>query len=167
MQAWQNRTAFRFDTLLLTLLAGVSLLIVRAEVAANSTAMALRAVCEMLLVVAISILLRRYAQSRQQARHRVVFAGAVAGCYPFIAEFLLRLSIGGSEPLELAMLTSMFMVAVVLSAFSSLPRLGGVAILLSAFLVLFTSTIGQRNLVAVRILAGVFGVCGLWWLMGS
>lgn len=127
--------------------------------------MAVRAVCELLVIVALSFVLCRKAKSLSQARGFATFVISAAIVYPFAAELGMRQFFGGSEPLEMLMLTSLQLMAVVLAVFSQAPRFGGSAVLLSSFLLLFATTInsGRTNL----LLAGVYGVLVLWWLMGA
>lgn len=155
----------RLDTLLLVLLAGASLAASRAGTAMHPTTMAIRAGCELTVVVAVAMWLRRAATTPRQAKGFVSLAVGAASSYPFLVEWISRRITGGSEPLEMVMLNSVLLAAVVLAVFSHLARLAGTAVLLSSFLVLFATTIaGDR---ASRILIGVYGALGLWWLMGS
>jgi len=167
MQAWLNNKMPRFDTLVLTLLAGVTVLIVRVQAASSPMLMSIRATAELLLVAVAALFVRSRVRNRQQAVYAVMALAAVAVLYPYAAELVLRIGVGGSEPLELLMLASMLLAATVLAAFCELPRLGGTAVLLSSFLILFTVVMGGRNQLLLQALAGLFGVFALWWLMGA
>ena len=94
-----------------------------------------------------------------------LFAVGVAAIYPFVVEFALRQFDAGSEPLEVLLLTSLQLAAIVLALFSHLPRLGGTTVLLSSFLLLFATTMASNALTLG--LAGIYGAMGLWWLMGA
>jgi len=165
MTAWRNNAAPRGDALLLALLAGATLTLARTEAAWNPTSMAIRACCELVGTIAFSMVLCRRAKSISQARGFTAICIVAAIVYPFAAEFVLRRFIGGSEPFELLMLTSLQLTAVVSAVFSQLPRLGGRAVLLSSFLLLFTTTIASNR--ATLVMAGIYGVLVLWWLMGT
>ncbi len=167
MQAWPSNKVPRFDTLVLALLAGVTVVLVRAQSNASPTVLTIRATVEIILLTAFAVTTRYRVQSRQQALRVVVVLTTVGVLYPFAAEFVLRLFMGGSEPLELLMLSSMLAAAIVLATFSVLPRLGGTAVLLCSFLMLFTVVMGGSYVLLMQALAGVFGVCALWWLMGA
>lgn len=155
----------RLDTLLLVLIAGVALIMVRADAAWNPASMAVRAVSELTMVVVVALVLRRRARSLPMAGGLVAIAVCGVGLYPFLAEFALRQFAGGSEPPELLMLTSLQLASVVLAVFSCVPRLGGSAVLLSSFLLLFVTTMSSTR--SLLVLAGVYGVMALWWLMGA
>jgi len=162
---WQRNAAPRFDALLLVFIAGAALTVARAGAAWNPTWMAVRAVCELAMIVALSLVLRRRARSLTQAHGFVAIIACAAVVYPFAAEFVLRWFAGGSEPLELLMLTSLQLTAVTLAVFCHLPRLGGSAVLLSSFLLLFVTTMSSNR--TTLVLGGLYGVLVLWWLMGA
>ena len=155
----------RYDTLLLVLIAGAALTVARASAAWSPTPMAVRAICELTVIVVVSLVLRRRAKSLPQAQGFAAIAVCAAVVYPFAAELAMRWFAGGSEPLEILMLTSLQLTAVALAVFCQIPRLGGSAVLLSSFLLLFATTItsGRTGLV----LGGIYGVLVLWWLMGA
>jgi len=155
----------RCDTLLLVLLAGATLTVARANAAWSPTSMAIRAVCELLITVAAALVLRRRSATLPQARCFVTLAVSAAVVYPLAAELAMRWFAEGSEPLEMQLLTGLLLVAVVLAVFSQAPRMGGMAVLLSSFLLLFATTMTNDRLSLV--LAGVYGMLGLWWLMGA
>lgn len=155
----------RFGTLLLVLIAGAALTVARANAAWNPTPMAVRAGCELLVTVALSLVLRRRASSLSQAKGFAAIAVCAAVMYPFAAEFALRQFSGGSEPFEMLLLTGLQLTAVQLAVFCHVPRLGGSAVLLSSFLLLFATTMTSHRMSLV--LAGSYGVLVLWWLMGA
>ena len=161
---WHKGSA-RFDTLLLTLLAGATLTVARSITAWNPTVIVIRAICELLVAVVVSLWLLRLAHTPRQAKRFLAIAVGSTIVYPFAIELALRQFFGGSEPFELLLLTSLQLSAVVFAVFSRLPRLGGTAVLLSSFQLLFATTIASRPLTYV--LAGVYGALGLWWLMGA
>lgn len=155
----------RFDTLILPLMAGATLTIARANAAWSPALIVIRAICELLVAVAGSLLLLRLAHTIPQEKRALAIALGASAVYPFVAEFAMRQFAYGSEPLELLLLTSLQLSAVVLAVFSHLPRLGGTAVLLSSFLLLFATTIASSPMTLA--LAGVYGALGLWWLMGA
>ena len=69
--------------------------------------MAVRAVSELMVTVALSVVLLRRARSLLQAQRVAAIAVCAAVVYPFAAEFAMRQFAGGSEPLEILMLTSL------------------------------------------------------------
>ncbi len=157
----------RFDTLLLALLAGATLTVARANAAWNPTPMAIRAVCELLVTVAGSLILRRLGHTLPQVKCFVAIAVSAVVVFPFAIELAMRQFAGGSEPFEMLQLTALQLSAVVLAVFSHVPRLSGTAVLLSSFSLLFATTIASTPTPLTRMLAGVYGALGLWWLMGA
>ena len=165
MTAWRSNALPRMDTLLLVLLASAALTVVRPNASWTPALMAVRAAIEVAVAIGLSLLLRRRARSLSQARGFAVIAVFVAVVYPFVADHIMRRFSGGSEPLEILVLTSLQLTAVVLAVFCHLPRLGGSAVLLSSFLLLFVTSMAS-NLVTL-VLASIYGMLALWWLMGA
>lgn len=165
MTAWPSRVTTRFDTLLLVLMASAALTVVRASAAWSPTPLAVRAACELMATIAVSLALCFRAGSHAHAKRFAAIAICAAIIYPFPAEFVLRQFAGGSEPLELLMLSSLQLTAVVLAVFSQLPQLGSYAVLLSSFLLLFATTMKSNRITLV--LAAIHGMLVLWWLMGA
>ena len=112
------------------------------------------------MTVCLSFVLRRWARSLPQAGGLVAIGILVVVVYPFGTELLVRQFAGGSEPLELLLLTSVQLAAVVLAMFWGVPRLGGSAVLLSCFLLLFVTTMSSNR--TTLVLAGTFGMLVLW-----
>jgi len=165
MTAWRNSLTPRVDALLLVLIASTAFTLVRANATWNPTPLAVRAVCELLVTIAVSLALCRRAVSPAHAKGFTAIAVLAAMNYPFVAEFTLRQLAGGGEPLEMLMLSSLQLMAVVLAVFSQLPRAGSSAVLLSGFLLLFVTTMTSNRVTLV--LAGIYGMMVLWWLMGA
>jgi len=165
MTAWRNSPTPRVDALLLVLIASLAMTVVRANNAWNPTSLAVRAVCELLVTIALSIALCRRAGSLAHAKGLLAIAIFAAIIYPFVAELALRQFAGGSEPLEILMLSSLQLMAVVLAVFSQLPRVASSAVLLSSFLLLFVTTMTSSRIALV--LVGIYGMMVLWWLMGA
>jgi hypothetical protein len=153
------------DLLLLVLTAGAALTVVRANAAWNPTPMAIRGTGELLIAMAVAMVLRRRARTVPQARCRATIAVLAAIAYPLAAEFALRSFAEGSEPFEMLLLIGLKLSAVVLAVFSHVARLGGAAVLLSSFLLLFAMTMSNARL--PLLLAVIYGMIGLWWLMGA
>ena len=161
----ESPCAPRFDALLLALTAGVNLSIVRFETSMTPSRLAVRIAAELGIAVGLWIMLRAMPTRRPLGWGGVTTGLIAAACYPFAYECCLRLLGGGAEPLEIAALNVVFLAAMVLAAFSYLPRMAGTSVLLSSSLLLFATTITTSRLAFV--LAGAYGVFGLWWLMGT
>ncbi len=161
----ENPRAPRLDALLLALTAGVNLSIVRFETSMTPSRLAVRIAAELGLAVGLWVMLRAMPTRRPLGRGGVAIGLIAAVCYPFVYECCLRLFGGGAEPLEIAALNGVLLAAIVLAAFSYLPRMAGTSVLLSASLLLFATTITTSRLAFV--LAGAYGISGLWWLMGT
>lgn len=153
----------RFDTLLLALLAAATLAVVRIEMAWHRGTAATWVVVEILTVVGLWLLMRKHTGIRQHVQKYVLayllgtMGVLVAGTC--VGRFLGRVSV----PFEISLLLGVQFAAMVLALFSHVRRLSGASVLLSAFLLLFSMTMtGNR---VVFLLAGAYGVAGLWWLM--
>jgi len=153
------------DTVLLALLAGSAFVLAKASDAWSPGALILRSAGEMFLLVLVSFVLRIKSQSRKQAMGSLALVLCAAIVYPFLAELAVRFFDWEGEPLEMLMLTSLMLATLALAMFSYLPRIGGTVVLMSSFLVLFATTITTDR--SPKLLAGVFGALGLWWLMGT
>ena len=103
---------------------------------------------------------------------RSKFAGTMDRHFPMICvfwtllpvgvEFVLRIFDVGDLPI-ITMLVCFQNTALILGAFSHRQRARQIACLFAAFMALFATVIGTS--LAVYLLAGLFGVMMLWWLM--
>ncbi|GIW98538.1 MAG: transglutaminase [Pirellulaceae bacterium] len=155
----------RVDTLLLVLIASATWTVVRVNAAWNPASTAVHALCELVITTVVAFVLRRHARTLPQARCLATIAVMASVVYPLAADLAMRSFAEGSEPFEMLMLTGLELSAVVLAVFSHVPRLGGAAVLLSSFLSLFVMTMTKDRL--ALLLTAVYGMWGLWWLMGA
>ncbi|QDU98849.1 transglutaminase-like domain-containing protein [Lignipirellula cremea] len=153
------------ETLLLTFLAASILAVVRIDAAWDATPILIRIACEWVAILGLRILVRRSAEVRQHGAGLATLAVGMAVVLTFLAEAGQRLLLGGGEPVEILLLTSLQLTSMVLAAFSFLPRLAGCSVLLASFLVLFTASMSTPR--AAQVLVCVYGMLGLWWLMGA
>ena len=154
-----------FDTLLMVIVAGAVLTVVRVDAAWNPTPMLVRIACEYLAGMGLWMLVRKYPVIRDRGWQYVTAGVLTATLYPLAFEYGSRKFGSGSEPFEMLLLTSLQLSAMVLAAFSFMPRLSGTSVLLSSFLLLFATIMTTSPLALV--LACIYGVLGLWWLMGA
>lgn len=165
MTASPTETLPRFDTLLLAMLAASGLAVVRIEAAWHRGPVVAQIICELLAVAGIWTLVRTRESIREYGSRCLTICVALAVGLPIAFELLQRWLGGNGTANEITMLVSLQLAAMVLAAFSFRPRLGGTSVLLSSFLLLFSTTM-TTNRFAFAI-AGVYGVLGLWWLMGA
>ncbi len=85
--------------------------------------------------------------------------------WPLLFQFATRSLFAAGDANEVIMLLCVQNGALAAAALSPWRRAGGIAVLLSGFLVLFVTAISQS--VAAYALAALFGPTVMWWLMGS
>ena len=159
----QSDTVPRFDTLLLAILAASTLAMVRVEAAWHRGVTMAWIIGELAVAIVLCVLVRRFDVVRAHAQKYATAYVLGAASVPFAIAFVSRALGSHSAPYEIAMLVSMQFAALALAILPHVRRLGGTSVLLSAFLLLFSMTISTSYVVLV--LAGIFGVVGLWWLM--
>lgn len=165
MTASPTKALPRFDILLLAMLAASGLAVVRIEAAWHPGAVVAQIVCELLVIVGLWTLVRNRETVREQGSRYLTICVAAAVGLPIVWEVAQRSfgQIGSAN--EITALVSLQLAAMAIATFSFLPRLGGTSVLLSSFLLLFSTTMTTNRFVFV--IAGVYGVFGLWWLMGA
>lgn len=165
MTVLQTRTLPKCEILLLAMLAAGGLAVVRIEAAWHPGSVVARIVCELLAVVGLWLLVRNREAMRARASRYLTICVAAAVGFPIAWELGKRWFGQSGSPHEITMLIILQLAATVIAAFSFLPRLGGTSVLLSSFLLLFSTTMTTNRFVFV--IAGLYGVIGLWWLMGA
>ncbi|MBC8355443.1 MAG: transglutaminase domain-containing protein [Planctomycetes bacterium] len=165
MPASPTKALPRFDTLLLAMLAAGGLAVVRIEAAWHRGPVVAQILCELSAEIGLWALVRNCEAVREQGSRYLTICVALAVGFPIAWELGQRWSGQSGTANEITMLVSLQLVAMALAAFSFLPRLGGTSVLLSSFLLLFSTTMTTNRFVFA--IAGVYGVLGLWWLMGA
>ena len=165
MTALRTESVPRLDTLLLAIIAAGALAVARIESAWHPGPVVARIVCEIVAMVGLWALVRNWAAAREQGRRYCTLSLVVAVGFPFAYECGQRWLGQTGAPAEMTMLISFQLAALVLAVFSFLPRLGGTSVVLSSFLLLFSTTMTTNRVAYV--VAGAYGVLGLWWLMGA
>ena len=153
----------RFDSLLLALLAACSLSVVRIETAWHREATVVWIASEMMICFAGWVLMRRHTGLRLCAERYLVACLVTAITIPVAFTIMVRGLGYSSIPNEILILVCLQVTAIVLSMVSHVRRWSGLSVLLSAFLVLFSTTMTSHQM--VFLIAGSYGVVGLWWLM--
>ena len=165
MTASPTKALPRFDTLLLAMLAASGLAVVRIEAAWHRGPVVAQIIFELSAVTGIWALVKTRKSIRENGSRYLTICVALAVGLPIAFEFLQRWLGGNGTANEITMLVSLQLAAMVLAAFSFLPRLGGTSVLLSSFLLLFSTTMTTSRFAFA--IAGVYGVLGLWRLMGA
>jgi hypothetical protein len=151
--------------MLLAILAALSLQIVRSEASLRPWVEALPTLLTVTAAIVIWRLQSRSPHWKQKLESATPIVVTAFVSMPAILGILGRQTGWGGEPMELLMLATLQNAALALSAYGGHRRCQQLAGLLSAFLVLFATAMTSQP--GPLILAGVYAVVGLWWLMGS
>ena len=149
-------------TLLLASLAAATLTAARVESAWSAGGMMVQAAVFVGGAAVVWIGLQRMSAFRARADAWMVAALAFWVVLPCVGEAVARRSGAGDAP-EIIMLASLQNAALILAAYSHRRRCQQTAILLASFLVLFALVMGTSR--TLFLLAGLYGVLVLWWLM--
>lgn len=155
----------RFQIVLLALVAAAALAVVRVEVAWHPQLAAVQVALEFAAAIGLWLLVRSRRTVRAQAWRAVAISLACVLTYPYAFDSVCRMLGHSGVANEVTMLISFHLTAIVFAAFSFLPRLSGLSVVMSSFLVLFATTMTTNRFTFV--VAGCYGVLGLWWLMGA
>lgn len=121
-----------------------------------------------MVILCLAVLLR---QSRRFSGESTQLPAALGGlvallvALPILAQFLSRPLIGAGDTAEIVMLLCLQNAALGSAAVAQWRRAGGIAFLLSGFLVLFVIVITDSRVAYV--LAAMFALAGMWWLMNA
>lgn len=153
---------FECGTLLLATVATLTLFVARLESARSIALLFVSVAASILVPWSVWSLIRK---GRLWGRRFLEYAPVVIAAWtlwPPVAEVLGRLT-GFGEASEVLMLTTLQNAALIVAAYSHIRRCQQLACLISSFLTLYVLVISSQPL--VFLLAGIFGVMTLWWLM--